>query len=156
MELLARVSSQGNKQESSRRIVEGLIALPEFLAAKTVSVYVSTAAEVQTRGIIEWCWEDRKGVAIPCCLQGELQLFRLGAMHDLVPCTLGILEPHAEVRRNTQRRICPSQVDLFIVPGVAFDCAGGRLGHGKGYYDRLLGRATSTAHTIGLAFECTY
>jgi 5-formyltetrahydrofolate cyclo-ligase len=154
VELLADLSSQGNKQESSRQIVERLIALPEFLAAKTVSAYVSTAAEVQTHEFIERCWEQRKRVAVPCCLQGELHLFRLDAMRDLVPRTLGILEPGAELRRNTERRIYPSQVDLFIVPGVAFDHAGGRLGHGKGYYDRLLGRATSTAHKIGLAFEC--
>jgi 5-formyltetrahydrofolate cyclo-ligase len=153
-QLLTHRSGQRNKRDLSNRILERLVALPEFLAAQTVSVYVSTAAEVQTDALIRRCWQAHKRIAVPCCVDNELQMFQLQSMDELAPGTMGILEPSDRSRERSQRWIEVSQVDLFVVPGVAFDKAGGRLGLGKGYYDRLLTRSAGAAPTMALAFEC--
>jgi 5-formyltetrahydrofolate cyclo-ligase len=75
-------------------------------------------------------------------------------MQDLAPGTLGILEPRDELRKCAERKVDVGEIDLLVVPGVAFDPGGGRLGHGKGYYDRLLRRAPRETPSVGLAFEC--
>lgn len=138
--------------ESSRRIHERLIELPEFAAARNVCIYVSTAMEVDTQGLIERAWQDGKTVAVPYCGVHELELFELRAWSELSPGVLGILEPHDALRAVAGRHIAAEQVDLFLVPGLAFDRLGRRLGHGKGYYDRLLVRATAGVPKVALAF----
>jgi 5-formyltetrahydrofolate cyclo-ligase len=67
---------------------------------------------------------------------------------------LGILEPGDEIRTQASRRAALGELHLIVVPGVAFDPRGGRVGHGRGYYDRLLRRARSETPVVGLGFEC--
>ncbi len=110
--------------------------------------------EVQTLELIEAAWCDKKTVAVPCCIGNRLWLFHLQSMEELAPRTLGILEPRNELRQHEERWLDVSQIDLFVVPGVAFDRSGGRLGYGKGYYDRLLADAHVEVPKIALAFEC--
>jgi 5-formyltetrahydrofolate cyclo-ligase len=75
-------------------------------------------------------------------------------MEELEEGTYSILEPRAGLRDERDREVDIGEVDLAVVPGVAFDREGGRMGHGKGYYDRLLGRARPDTPLVGLAFEC--
>jgi 5-formyltetrahydrofolate cyclo-ligase len=65
-----------------------------------------------------------------------------------------ILEPREDLRTVEAKRLQPADLDLIMVPGVAFDRKGGRTGHGKGYYDKLLQHAKPTTPLIALAFEC--
>jgi 5-formyltetrahydrofolate cyclo-ligase len=151
---LSRRRSQDAKRQRSEQIQHRLTARHDYRQAETISVYVSTATEVQTRDLITRAWGDRKRVAVPCCVDDDLQLFHLRSMEDLAPGALGILEPRAELRARDGGWVDVSEVDLFIVPGVAFDRNGGRLGLGKGYYDRLLAGVVPDVPQIALAFEC--
>ena len=64
------------------------------------------------------------------------------------------MEPAAELRREAGRIVDPGEIGLVVVPGVAFDPQGGRLGYGRGFYDRLLSRVSEHTVLVGLAYEC--
>lgn len=117
-------------------------------------VYVGLPDEVQTLPFLSHLREDGRQIVVPFCQGRELGLFRLEDPDELVPQTLGILEPRPELRALGDRAVAPAALDLVLVPGVAFDRRCGRLGHGKGYYDRLLALLRPDTLCLALAFEC--
>ena len=143
-----------NREELSRQICEMAIRLTEYRAAQTLLLYVSRPSEVQTTHLLTTAWNQRKRVVVPSCQNGHLELFWIDTLEELAPRTLGILEPRSEVRASVERRIAVGELDFAIVPGLAFDRRGGRIGLGKGFYDRLLARCRTGVSLVGLAFEC--
>ncbi|VTS01259.1 5-formyltetrahydrofolate cyclo-ligase [Tuwongella immobilis] len=142
------------KDELSRKICESFMALPAYAAAKTVMFYVDVRSEVRTRHTLPDALASGKRIVVPYCVDNELELFLLESMDELATGMYKILEPRADLRELPSKKVPIEELDLIMVPGVAFDRRGGRMGHGKGYYDRLLEHARLDTPLIALAFEC--
>jgi 5-formyltetrahydrofolate cyclo-ligase len=145
---------QLEKDAVSDRIVRRFMDLPEYEKAGTVMFYVDVRDEVRTRQALPEALASGKRIVVPYCLDGELELFWLENMEELELGMYRILEPKPELRDIAAKRFTPKDLDLVMVPGVAFDRNGGRTGHGKGYYDKLLQHARKDAPLIALSFEC--
>lgn len=132
------------------RIEERCAALPEFRAARMVHVYVSAVNnEVPTLGLIRILFDDAKTVVVPRCGPGKfsLQHFRLDSLHALKPSRFGLLEPECVPGDE----VAPAELDIIIVPLLAFDRSGARLGFGGGYYDSLF--RCAECPKVGLAYS---
>jgi 5-formyltetrahydrofolate cyclo-ligase len=151
----ANRNKQENKDELSRAIVDRFLALPEYAEAQTVMFYIDVRAEVRTRHSLPEALRSGKKIVVPWCNdRGELELFHLTNMDELAVGMYKILEPKPELRQLPDKQVRAEDLDVVMVPGVAFDRRGGRMGHGKGYYDKLLQHARSDAPLVALAFEC--
>lgn len=128
-ELLSLRKSTGCKSIS----MEMLEKYPEFVSAKTVFCYVSAHGEVDTHNLIEELLK-KKTVVVPYCVDkdGHMAACPIESMNDLTEGSFGIPEP------VSPQEFPKHKIDFVIVPGVAFDEDGYRLGYGKGYYDRFL------------------
>jgi 5-formyltetrahydrofolate cyclo-ligase len=153
-EASARREKQPDGQRASEAIFRQLAALPEYARARTVMLYLDFLSEVRTRWFLPTAWSEGKHVVVPYCENGELELFRLDHVGELAPGTIGVLEPRRELRGHAERKIDRRGLDLIVIPGLAFDRRGGRLGYGKGYYDRFLGHIRGDATRVAICFEC--
>ncbi len=135
----------------SKTIHTYLQSLPSFRNAKNIFLYASTRNEVETDDIIVNLLQAGKGVAIPVVNKGtkEIVFSFIESLDELMPSTYGIREPLP----NSLRPVALDSVDLIIIPGVAFDMRGYRLGYGGGYYDRFLEKLPEGVHKMGLAFD---
>lgn len=129
----------------SEKILKRLEETELFRQASCIALYHAIPGEVQTAGFIEK-WFDKKQLLLPLVIGDDLRLLPYEGYDSLIPGAFGILEP-----KNTETTVPESDVDLIIVPGVAFDCQLNRMGRGKGYYDRLL--STLQAPKIGICFN---
>ena len=123
------------------------MARPQWMKAEIICLYMSTPDEVDTKPLLAEALTDGIRVVFPRIEKEKLILHHITSIKDFVKGKYRILEP-----KKTTAVIDPKSVDLFIVPGIVFDRKGYRLGHGKGYYDRLL--AGIDAPKIGLAYAC--
>ena len=118
-----------------------------------VCCYVALPYEVQTWRMIEDMLKRRKRVVVPMTRPRSKRL-QLSEVRDpnteLAPRAFGVWEPIPEAVRP----VALHDVDLVLVPAVAFDRAGHRLGHGHGYFDRFLARLPKDTPTVGLAYRC--
>lgn len=147
-------NARPNKDEVSRRICTSFAALPEYTRAGTVMCYVHVRSEVRTRHFLPTVLTHGKRVVVPYCVAGKLELFLLESMEELTEGAYGILEPRVDLRLEPAKRLGVRELDLIMVPGLAFDRTGARLGHGLGYYDKLLEHARPDTPLVALAFEC--
>lgn len=144
--------SKGGINKKSAEIKINLCSLPEFKSAKNIMVYVSFNSEVDTKAIIkELLLKKDKKVIVPYVEKNNkmLQLSELKSFDELEPKTFGILEP----KKEFIRKFNPKKLDLIIIPGIAFDLNGHRIGYGYGYYDRFLKKINKNAKKIGLAYD---
>jgi 5-formyltetrahydrofolate cyclo-ligase len=146
--------AQPEKDELSQAICETFAGLPEYRAARTVLCYIDVRTEVRTRQFLPIALAHGKRIVVPYCVDDILQLYHLENMDELSVGMYKILEPKPELREQPAKKVDIREVDLIMVPGVAFDRRGARMGHGFGYYDKLLEHARSDAPLVALAFEC--
>lgn len=146
--------AQPDKEAVSARITDRVMEMPQYRDAHCVMWYVDVRDEVRTRHALPEALTQGKKVIVPYCVDGELELFWLESMDELELGMYRILEPRAELRSVQEKKVLPQELDFVMVPGVAFDREGGRTGHGKGYYDKLLQHARPDAPLVALAFEC--
>lgn len=131
------------KKRSDEAIFSRIISLEEYKSADTIFTYVSKGSEADTYRIIEQALADKKLVAAPKCAAGfTMNFYYINSINELEPGAFGVLEPVAGLKRADC--LC----GLCIVPGIAFDKSGLRLGYGKGYYDRFLPQFNGTAAGI--------
>ena len=150
----ANRKNQENKDELSRQICDTFMALPEYTRADVVMFYVDVRTEVRTRQSLPDALASGKKIVVPYCIEGELELFHLESMEELSLGMYRILEPRADLRGQPGKRVSVLDLDLIMVPGVAFDRRGARMGHGFGYYDKLLEHSRPDTPLVALAFEC--
>jgi 5-formyltetrahydrofolate cyclo-ligase len=127
----------------SKSIQEFVINSKEFQQAKVVGAYFAFGSEVTTELIIEQAKTLVKKIALPRVEEDKITFYELSSIKSLIRGRFGIMEPPPSVPI--------SEIDILVVPGIAFDKTGNRLGYGKGYYDRLMsGKQT---FSIGLAYS---
>ncbi len=144
--------SQEEKQRLDDSIFCRLTALYQYQKTDTLLTYVSKAEEPDTLQLISKAFRDGKKVAVPKCLDdsGKMAFYYITDLHQLEKSSFGVMEPKpAECREF----IGDGSGSLCIVPGMAFDSSGYRLGYGKGYYDRFL--SGYQGFTVGVCYsEC--
>lgn len=125
------------KSEMDRDIILRLISSEIYFDAGNILAYASTEDEVSTKAFVTAAFANGKRVAFPRCtdLDGSMDFYYVDSVKDLKRGAFGIFEPSEKCRRVPESDYRKS---LCIVPGLAFDISGYRLGYGKGYYDRFL------------------
>jgi len=152
-------NAQVNKSTFSQCITETLRQNKLYQEADTVMWYLHCRSEVQTLACVaEELAKQEKKIIIPYCTKDSagnnaLGLWHLEDFEELEAGMWEILEPPAHRFKESTKHVPASELDLVVVPGVAFDAQGGRLGNGAGYYDRLLAMVTPDTHLIALAYE---
>ena len=128
----------------SNIILEKLKKDKDYIKAKTVMFYVSKGREVQTHGIIKEAMKTKK-IIVPKVTDKGLICCELKDFDNMEFSCYGVMEPKDEITCDV------SNIDLIIVPGIAFDKRGHRIGYGMGYYDNLLKNAK--CKKIALAYD---
>ncbi|GGG82251.1 5-formyltetrahydrofolate cyclo-ligase [Paenibacillus radicis (ex Gao et al. 2016)] len=121
-------------------------------AAKRVMCYAPFRSELDTRPLMEWAWQSGLGVVLPRSEPADrsMSLHLISRWEDLIAGAYGIMEPDPAASPALAEQEWPR---IIIVPGVAFDSCGGRLGYGGGYYDRFAQRLGDESVWIGAAFD---
>ena len=148
---LAALSDEEIK-DKTRKIEKRLFEFANFLESNIVLLYINSNCEVYSLDIIKRCLNFKKIVILPAFVptKFEMKLMKIDNIDtDLILGPRNILEPDPN-----QCNIVPIEcIDIAIIPGVAFDEKGGRIGSGDGYYDRLIPKLPITTRKVALTFE---
>ena len=146
-EEVSRERRRYTAQVIASQVAEGQIRL--VMRAFRVCIYLSTKHEIPTRYIARAMWAADHDVCAPAWSEreGRYGLCMLHPAMRLITGKYGIREPAEHIP------VMPWDADSFVLPGLAFDMRGGRLGFGKGIYDGILAKANSTAIKIGICYD---
>lgn len=147
--LRLKIQKEENRERKSKLIKKKLFGVSVFKKAKHIMFYIAFGKEVNTEEMMRKAKKLGKKVYVPVCKKDRI---------TLRPC---ILEDNASLKKGPygicepviKKSIPPEKLDLVIVPGIAFDKKGNRLGRGRGCYDRFLAKIPKDTPTIGLAFD---
>ncbi len=139
-----RSLSPEERAESSLRLWQQVEVLPSFEQAVTIAFFSSLPDEPDTQPALER-WQYRKRLLVPR-VEGEEMSFYEYRPERMVSGSFGISEP------EMGEAVAPEEIDLILVPGVAFTRSGDRMGRGKGFYDKYLVRMRSDAVKVGICY----
>lgn len=138
------------KKQWDATILHKILKSEFYKNAEVIFTYVSFQGEVDTIKIIETALSEGKTLCVPKVISKKegMEAYKITSLADLERSSYGILEP-----KDESQLISPLDIDLLIMPGVAFDKNNGRIGYGGGFYDRYLKRIDPGAHKIALAYD---
>jgi len=138
------------RSEWDKNIFDLFINSELYKKAKVIFVFVSFKSEVNTHQIIETALKDSKTIYVPKIQLKEkgMEIFEINSLEQLKLGYFNILEPQEGCLSAPM-----DSIDLILMPGVAFDRRGGRVGYGKGFYDRFLRNMIKTVNKIALAYD---
>jgi 5-formyltetrahydrofolate cyclo-ligase len=148
-EVVARRDAVPPEERAARSvgIVDRLLALPEVRAARTGMAFWSFGSEVETAPLIDrWCAQGVR-VALPRIAGDAIEAVAYRPGDPVRETRFGAMEP------SEGDVVAPQEIDVVVVPGVAFDRAGRRVGYGGGFYDRFLPRTGPGALVVAVAFS---
>ena len=144
--------TEKQRTEKAKAIESKLFGFANFLEARIALLYIDGDNEVRTKSILKRAYDFNKIVVLPAFDPERLKVAILKVDHpdkDLVPGPRGVLEPNP-----ARCKPVPLQkIDIAIIPGLAFDEKGARIGSGHGYYDRFIPDLPATTRKVALAFE---
>ncbi len=144
--------SERQRTEKTRAIETRLFEFANFLEARIVLLYVDSECEVRTKSILRRAYDINKIVVLPVFNpeKQKISLLKVDNLDkDLQPGARGVLEPNPE----RCKPVPIQKIDIAIIPGQAFDEKGGRVGSGRGYYDRFIPELPATTRKVALALE---
>lgn len=143
---LSAVQRSALSLQAQQRLLEH----PLFIAARVVALYAPIRCEVETGLLLEVALATNKRVVYPRVEQvtsaAAMQFIEVNSGQDLQPGAFGVLEPQGLTVVEAE------DIDFMVVPGVAFDCSGHRLGYGKGFYDRAVKLCSPNCALVGLGY----
>jgi len=125
--------SKEEKTKKDQSIYEQVIQDEGFINAESVFLFLSFGSEIDTKRIIQYALDERKTVYLPKVVSNHLEIFEIEDFDNLERSSYGIFEPNKNCKSLNSRKI-----DFILMPGLAFDATGARLGYGAGYYDRFI------------------
>lgn len=139
-----------NKAKYDKNIYDNFVNSDWYKKAETLFIYVSYNNEVDTHKLIKKFLNDGKIVCVPKVLSKDegMAAIKIDSFDELRPGAYGILEPY-----NFDKKVNENDIDVVLLPGLAFDKNGGRLGYGGGFYDRFLRKTRDDAKKIGLSYD---
>jgi 5-formyltetrahydrofolate cyclo-ligase len=135
------------RERLGQAVARNLLALPEVRQASTVMAFSSFGSEVDSGPIIEQLARDGRRVVLPRVEGRTIVPVGYRSGDPVKPSSFSALEPAAG------EPVGPEEIDVVVVPGLAFDRRGHRVGYGGGFYDRFLGRLRPDALTVGICFS---
>ncbi|MBJ6752032.1 5-formyltetrahydrofolate cyclo-ligase [Geomonas anaerohicana] len=130
----------------SLALQQRFLQLPEYQAARSLVLYAPIHHEVDTDAVAVAALASGKRLLYPAVVGNDLKFCQVAALAELAPGRYGIPEPEGE-------GCDPAEADLIVVPGVAFDLCGRRIGYGKGYYDRSLHRLEGSGKLVAFCYD---
>jgi 5-formyltetrahydrofolate cyclo-ligase len=143
-----RILSATDAEASALKIQKEFIASAEFKRARIVGLYAPIQNEVDTGEVLAAALTSAKTVIYPAVLGNGLEFRAVPALDMLRKGAFGIPEPDASCTIHD-----PCEADLIVIPGIAFDITGRRIGYGKGYYDRTLHHLEGKGKLVGFCYD---
>ncbi|MBF0301542.1 MAG: 5-formyltetrahydrofolate cyclo-ligase [Desulfamplus sp.] len=153
-EVLEKMSmlTEEEKVAKQKAVESNLLSFANFLEAELVLLYIQRSTELPTEKIIRTSLDVRKGIVLPAYSESRhsITLLRINNYDsDIIKTESDVLEPDT----NLCKKIPLDMIDVALIPGLAFDEKGGRVGFGDGFYNRLISKLPETTRKIAIAFE---